>query len=169
MERHHCTHRCFTDPWCWGLSYHFENQPCSFGAEQCAIAYVNEDFLLLIYPKSLKEQFATLIAPFIVPEYKHFSKRLVEIYPHHSRHYASGQMIICSDAHLVGIVATPSAASVATFSDDKGIANALNSYFCGIGQKLLSKFPNTDQSFTNYLLANTTENFFSAAGHCSWN
>ena len=47
-----------------------------------------------------------------------------------------------------------------TFSDAKGIANALNSYFCEIGQELQSKFPNTDQSFTNYLPTNTTENFF---------
>ena len=47
-----------------------------------------------------------------------------------------------------------------TFSDAKGITNALNSYFCEIGQELQSKFPNTDQSFANYLPANTTENFF---------
>ena len=47
-----------------------------------------------------------------------------------------------------------------TFSDAKGIANALNPYFCEIGQELQSKFPNTDQSFTNYLPVNTTENFF---------
>ena len=30
------------------------------------------------------------------------------------------------------------------FSDAKDIANALNSYFCEIGQELQSKFPNTD-------------------------
>ena len=47
-----------------------------------------------------------------------------------------------------------------TFADAKGVTNALNSYFCEIGQELQSKFPNTDQSFTKYLPGNTTENFF---------
>ena len=38
-----------------------------------------------------------------------------------------------------------------------GIANSLNPYFCETGQELQSKFPNTDQSFTKYLPASTTE------------
>ena len=38
-----------------------------------------------------------------------------------------------------------------TCSGANGIANALNTYFCGIGQELRFKFPNTDPSFTNYL------------------
>ena len=47
-----------------------------------------------------------------------------------------------------------------TFSDTKSIANALNSYFCEIGPELQSKFPNTAQSFMNYMPANIAENFF---------
>ena len=48
----------------------------------------------------------------------------------------------------------------ATVSDTKGIANALNSYFCEIGPQLQSKFPNTAQSFMNFMPANIAENFF---------
>ena len=47
-----------------------------------------------------------------------------------------------------------------TFSDAKGIANALNSCFCEIGPELRSKFPNTTQLFRNYLPADIAENFF---------
>ena len=47
-----------------------------------------------------------------------------------------------------------------TFYDTKGIANALNSYFCEIGPELKSTFPNTAQSFMNYMPANIAENFF---------
>ena len=46
-----------------------------------------------------------------------------------------------------------------TFSDTKGIANALNSYFCEIGPELQSKFPNTTQSLMNYMPANIAETF----------
>ena len=42
-------------------------------------------------------------------------------------------------------------------SDAMGIANSLIPYFCETGQELQSEFPNTDQSFTKYLPASTTE------------
>ena len=47
-----------------------------------------------------------------------------------------------------------------TFPDTKSIANALNSYFCEIGPELQSKFPNTAQSFMNYMPTNIAENYF---------
>ena len=47
-----------------------------------------------------------------------------------------------------------------TFSDAKGIANALNSDFCEIGPELLSKFPNTSQSLMNHMPDNIAANFF---------
>ena len=47
-----------------------------------------------------------------------------------------------------------------TLSDAKGIANALNSYFCEIGPELESKFPNTAQLFMNYMPDIIAENFF---------
>ena len=89
------------------------NQSCLFGAEPCAVADVDQDFLLLIYRKSLKEQCVIWIMPFNGTENISFSKRLVETYPHHSRHYAVGWMIIGSDFHL-GVVDKPSTTGAVT-------------------------------------------------------
>ena len=125
IERHHCTQSCITDPRCWVLSYNFMNQSCSFGAEPCAVVDLDPDSLLLIYRKRLKEQCVTWITPFNDPENTHFSKRLVETYPHHSHHYAVGRMIIGSDVHL-GVVDKPSAAGFAYFVVGGAVTETMN-------------------------------------------
>ena len=45
-------------------------------------------------------------------------------------------------------------------SDPHGIANALNEYFCYIGNELQAKFSNTDDQFLTYLPDEMMQNFF---------
>ena len=45
-------------------------------------------------------------------------------------------------------------------SDPHGIANALNEYFCYIGNELQAKFSNTDDQYLTYLLDEIMQNFF---------
>ena len=45
-------------------------------------------------------------------------------------------------------------------SDPHGIANALNEYFCNIGNELEAKFMNTDDQHLTYLPDEIMQNFF---------
>ena len=45
-------------------------------------------------------------------------------------------------------------------SDPHGIANALNEYFCNIGNELQAKFTNTDDQYLTYLPDDIMHNFF---------
>ena len=45
-------------------------------------------------------------------------------------------------------------------SDPHGIVNALNEYFCNIGNELQAKFTNTDGQYLTYLPDETMQNFF---------
>ena len=117
IEHHHCTERCMTDPRCWVLSYNFVNQFCSLGAEPCSVAEAHPDTLLVIYRDSLNEQCVTWIPPFNDPGYMHFTKRLIESYPHHGYHYALSRMIRGSDI-LLGSVDSRSAGGKAWFAID---------------------------------------------------
>ena len=118
IEHHHCTERCMTDPRCWVLSYNSVNESCSLGAEPCAVADVHPDTLLVIYRDSLNEHCVTWIPPFNDPGYMHFTKRLVQTFPHHGYQYALGRMIRGSDIHL-GSVASPGEDVGAFFAIDR--------------------------------------------------